>query len=40
MNPFYKLNATLANIGNEQKQIAKEVAKAVEKSPVRKWKAK
>ena len=36
MNPFYKLNATLANIGNEQKQIAKEVAKAVEKSPVRK----
>ena len=36
MNPFYKLNATLANIGNEQEQIAKEVAKAANKSPVRK----
>ena len=36
MNPFYDLNKRLANIGNEQKQIAKEVAKAANKSPVRK----
>jgi len=36
MNPFYKLNETLANIGNEQKQIAKEVAKVAEKTPARK----
>ena len=35
MNPFYKLNETLANIGNEQKQIAKEVAKVAEKTPAR-----
>ena len=35
-NFFYNLNKTLASIGNEQEQIAKEVAKAAEKSPVRK----
>jgi len=36
MNPFYDLNKKLNSIGNEQEQIAKEVAKAANKSPVRK----
>jgi len=36
MNPFYDLNKKLNSIGNEQEQIAKEVAKAVEKTPARK----
>ena len=36
MNPFYDLNSRLASIGNEQKQIAKEVAKVAEKTPARK----
>ena len=36
MNPFYKLNQTLANIGKEQDNIAEQVAKAEVKSPVRK----
>ena len=34
MNPFYKLNETLANIGKEQDKIAESVAKAAAKSPV------
>jgi hypothetical protein len=36
MNPFYKLNETLAKIDNEQEQIKQEVAKAAEKTPARK----
>jgi outer membrane lipoprotein SlyB len=36
MNPFYDLNKKLNSIGNEQEQIAKAVAKAVEKTPARK----
>jgi hypothetical protein len=36
MNFFYDLNKKLNSIGNEQEQIAKEVAKAANKSPVRK----
>ena len=36
MNPFYDLNKKLNSIGDEQEQIKKEVAKAAEKSPVRK----
>jgi hypothetical protein len=36
MNPFYDLNKKLNSIGNEQEQIAKEVAKAANKSPARK----
>jgi len=36
MSFFYDLNKKLNGIGNEQEQIAKEVAKAAEKSPVRK----
>ena len=36
MSFFYDLNKKLNSIGNEQEQIAKEVAKAAKKSPVRK----
>ena len=36
MNPFYKLNETLASIGKEQDKIAEQVAKTVEKTPARK----
>ena len=36
MSFFYDLNKKLNSIGNEQEQIAKEVAKAANKSPVRK----
>jgi len=36
MSFFYDLNKKLNSIGNEQEQIAKEVAKATNKSPVRK----